>query len=210
MSKATFYEHFSNKEDCIIALFDRATEVVLQAQANQYLGVAYRAQGDYRRAIACYRQTVASLEGVRRYERFGQLFLPSVNSRINLAGCHAELGTFAEGRTLGEEGLRIAEAVEHPGSLMVASWGMGLLSLRQGDLLRALPLLELAVSICQDAALPLFFPVIAAALGAAYTLGGRVADAVPLLVRVGEREGVADIRQRAESDASTFFGREPE
>jgi AcrR family transcriptional regulator len=24
MSKATFYEHFSNKEDCIIALFDRA------------------------------------------------------------------------------------------------------------------------------------------------------------------------------------------
>lgn len=29
MSKATFYEHFSNKEECISALFDRATEVVL-------------------------------------------------------------------------------------------------------------------------------------------------------------------------------------
>ena len=41
----------------------------------------------------------------------------------------------------GEEGLRIAEAVAHPASLMVASWGMGLLTLHQGDLPRALPLL---------------------------------------------------------------------
>ena len=29
MSKATFYEHFGNKEDCIVALFDAATDVVL-------------------------------------------------------------------------------------------------------------------------------------------------------------------------------------
>ena len=31
MSKATFYEHFDNKEECIIALFDAATEAVLDA-----------------------------------------------------------------------------------------------------------------------------------------------------------------------------------
>ena len=31
MSKATFYEHFDNKEDCIIALFDASTEAVLEA-----------------------------------------------------------------------------------------------------------------------------------------------------------------------------------
>src|SRR6186997_1528973 len=29
MSKATFYEHFDNKEDCLIALFDAAIEAVL-------------------------------------------------------------------------------------------------------------------------------------------------------------------------------------
>jgi AcrR family transcriptional regulator len=34
MSKATFYEHFSNKEECILALFDRAAEVVLRAMAQ--------------------------------------------------------------------------------------------------------------------------------------------------------------------------------
>jgi AcrR family transcriptional regulator len=31
MSKATFYEHFNNKEDCIIALFDTAIDVILGA-----------------------------------------------------------------------------------------------------------------------------------------------------------------------------------
>jgi AcrR family transcriptional regulator len=31
MSKATFYEHFGNKEDCIVALFDAATDIVLDA-----------------------------------------------------------------------------------------------------------------------------------------------------------------------------------
>jgi AcrR family transcriptional regulator len=34
MSKATFYEHFSNKEDCIIALFDAAAETVGRAIAS--------------------------------------------------------------------------------------------------------------------------------------------------------------------------------
>lgn len=31
MSKATFYEHFANKEGCMIALFDTAADVVVQA-----------------------------------------------------------------------------------------------------------------------------------------------------------------------------------
>lgn len=34
MSKATFYEHFDNKEDCILALFDRALEVIGAAMAD--------------------------------------------------------------------------------------------------------------------------------------------------------------------------------
>jgi tetratricopeptide (TPR) repeat protein len=94
---------------------------------------------------------------------------------------------FAEGHALGDEGRRIAEAVVHPASLMMASWGIGLLALRQGDLRRALPLLERAADICQDAELPFFSPVMAAALASAYTLGGRVADAVPLLTQAMEQ-----------------------
>ena len=66
-------------------------------------------------------------------------------------------------------------------SLMFALWGIGLLALRQGDLSRAVPLLERAVRLCQDADRPACFPLMAAALGATYTLAGRSADAVLLL-----------------------------
>src|SRR6267154_5098014 len=39
MSKATFYEHFANKEECIIALFDRAASVVASSMAQAATGV---------------------------------------------------------------------------------------------------------------------------------------------------------------------------
>jgi DNA-binding NtrC family response regulator/tetratricopeptide (TPR) repeat protein/class 3 adenylate cyclase len=170
-----------------LALAIAGREVVLQAVANRCLGLVYETQGDYRRAIDCLRQTMGSIDGARHHERLGQVNLPAVQSRAWLAMCHAELGLFAEGMALGAEGLRIAEAVAHPGSLMFASWAVGRLVLRQGDLPRALPRLERALSICQEANLPFYFPEMAAALGAAYTLDGRVADAVPLLTQALEQ-----------------------
>ena len=130
---------------------------------------------------------MASLDGARRRERFGQVIVPAVNSRAEIAWCHAELGMFAEGLALGEAGLRIAEEVAHPGSLMVACWGLGELSLRQGDLPRAVSLLEQAVGLCQDADLPSYFPRMASTLGAAYSLCGRVTDAMPLLTQALEQ-----------------------
>jgi tetratricopeptide (TPR) repeat protein len=175
-----------------LALAAASGDIALQALANQYLGVAYMAQGAYRRAIACFGQTVAFLDGPRRREHFGSPTLPAVVSRTYLAFCHAELGTFAEGRALGEEGLRIAETVAHPGSRMMASQGIGLLALRQGDVHRALPLLERAVHICQEAHLAFYFPLMASALGAAYTLAERIADAVPLLTQAMERTIAAE------------------
>jgi class 3 adenylate cyclase/tetratricopeptide (TPR) repeat protein len=182
--------YFTGAYDQSIAAGQRALvlatadgDVVLQALANLRLGLAYGAQGDYRRAIDCLRQSMTFFEGARSRERFGQAHLPAVLSRAHFAWWYAELGMLAEGRAFGDEGLWIAEAVAHPGSLMIASWGLGLLALRQGDLPRAVPLLERAMSICQDADLPAYSPRVAAALGAAYTLAGRIADAVPLLTQ---------------------------
>jgi hypothetical protein len=43
------------------------------------------------------------------------------------------------------------------------------------------------MGICQDTDLPGLFPMMAAALGAAYTLGGRIADAVSLLTQAIEQ-----------------------
>jgi tetratricopeptide (TPR) repeat protein len=169
-----------------LALATARGEVILQAEANNFLCRVHYHQGNYCRAITAAEQVVAAIEGTRHSERFG-VFLPAVHSRAWLASCHAELGTFAEGRALGKEGLRIAEAVAHPASLMLAYNGLGLLALRHGDLPRALPLLERVIGICQDTGLTALYPLIAEPLGAAYTLGGRVADALPLLTQALEQ-----------------------
>jgi class 3 adenylate cyclase/tetratricopeptide (TPR) repeat protein len=183
-----FHFHLQGAYDQAIVMAQRALALATaggavgpQAVANFYLGRAAHGQGDYGRAIACLGQTVAALEGPQRDQRFGQANLPAVQSRAYLALCHAELGTFAAGKTLGDEGLEIAEAVAHPGSRIWANYGSGLLALRQGDLPRALLPLERAMGLCQEVDLPVVFPWMAAALGAAYILGGRAADAIPLL-----------------------------
>jgi tetratricopeptide (TPR) repeat protein len=176
-----------------LALATASGDAIVYALANLFLGAAYWAQGDYRQAIDCLGQTVASLHGSQRRERLGQANLPYVQALAFLAASHAELGRFAEGRALGEEGLQIAETVAHPSSLMWASYGIGLLFLRQGDLHKALPRLERAMGICQEAELPLFVPRMAAALGAAYTLSGRIADAVALLTQAMEQTTATDM-----------------
>jgi tetratricopeptide (TPR) repeat protein len=88
---------------------------------------------------------------------------------------------------------------------MIAYYGLGLLALRQGDWPRGLPLLERAVGICQDADLPGFFPRIASVLGAAYTLAGRVADAVSFLTPVRE-QSIAMGRAHYETLCSLSLG----
>ena len=76
---------------------------------------------------------------------------------------------------------------------MIAYYGVGLLSLRQGDLPRALPRLERAMGICHEADSPIYFPRTAAALGAVYILAGRIADAMPLLTQALEQAATTEM-----------------
>jgi class 3 adenylate cyclase/tetratricopeptide (TPR) repeat protein len=188
------YDQAIAASERVLALATAGGDVVQQTLTYYSLGLAYQAQGDYPRAVAYYGQTMAALDGDRRYERFGGLYSPAVLARADLAAVHAELGMFPEGRTVGDDGLRIAEVIGPPASLMQASWGRGVVSLVQGDLHGALPLLERAVGLCQEMDLRVYFAYFAEALGAAYTLAGRVAEAVPLLTRAVEQSRVLDVR----------------
>jgi hypothetical protein len=91
---------------------------------------------------------------------------------------------------MAEDGRRIAETVNHPFGLLEACYGVSMVYLRQGDVQRAIPVLEQAVGICQDADLPVYFPWVAAALGVAYALDGRVAAGLPR-VEHGVEQAVA-------------------
>jgi predicted ATPase/class 3 adenylate cyclase len=162
----------------------------LQARMHLSLGRAYYDLGDYSRAVEHLGRNVAMLQGDLRYERFGSLSIVPATSRAWLSLCHAERGAFTEGLAMAEEGRRIAETVNHPFSLIEACYGVSMVSLRQGDVQRAIPMLERAVGICQDADLPVYFPWVAAALGVAYALDGRVAVGLPR-VEHGVEQAVA-------------------
>src|SRR5881296_4402295 len=99
----------------------------LQVAANFRLGIAYLSLGDYPRARDCFQSNVESIQGELIRERFGEAYLPSVQSRIWLVHVLAARGEFAEGIARGEEAVRIAETVEHPVSVIAAYRGLGYL-----------------------------------------------------------------------------------
>src|SRR6266516_3205542 len=72
MSKATFYEHFANKEECILALFDEAATEVMRAMA----GAAADDGGPYEDRI---RANVGSfLEILTQYPESAQTLLVEI------------------------------------------------------------------------------------------------------------------------------------
>jgi tetratricopeptide (TPR) repeat protein len=164
-----------------LALATALGDVGLTVTAQHYLGFVYRSLGDYHQAVDYFRKNVACLHGELLYEHFGLPGLASVVSRSFLTFSLAEYGAFAEARAPAEEGVRIAEAADHAYSRVQAYRAVGFRSLRQGDLHRAIPALERALDLAQMAHFRILVPQVAAALGAAYGLVGRTAEALPLL-----------------------------
>jgi class 3 adenylate cyclase/tetratricopeptide (TPR) repeat protein len=163
-------------------------DFTLEVMATFFVGTAYRALGDYHRAVDCFRRNVVSLKGELIHERFGMTGLPSVMSQTMLVSCLADLGAFDEGAARGEEAVQLAEAGNHPFSLTQAYFALGNLYLRKGDLSKAIPVLERGLGVCQIANIRTWFPTVAATLGYAYTLAGRVAEALPLLQQAAAQD----------------------
>ena len=159
----------------------------LQVVANLRLGQAYLGLGDYRRARDCFESNIESLDGDLIRERFGEAGLLSVLCRVWLLQALTEQGEFAAGIARGEEGVRIAEMVDHPFSLVGACRGLGYLYLGKGDLKEAVSVLERAHHLCLAWSIPTWFFGIASFLGSAYILCGRLADGLPLLERMIEQ-----------------------
>jgi class 3 adenylate cyclase/tetratricopeptide (TPR) repeat protein len=196
-----------------LAVAETLGDVALLVMARHFLGVAYHALGDHRRALELLRRNVDSLAGDLLRERFGLAAYPAVLSRAWLVRCLADLGTFPEGIAHGEEALRIADEVDHPTSYIHAYLGVGFLSLRRGDLPTAIPVLERCLEVCQVYNTPIRFPETAAALGCAYALSGRIAEALPLLEQAEQRDaargtvGGQSLRVSYVSEAYLLAGR---
>jgi AcrR family transcriptional regulator len=108
MSKATFYEHFANKEECILALFDEAATEVMRAMA----GAAADDGGSYEDRI---RANVASfLEILTQYPDSAQTVLVEIIGAGPRAAERRDaiLDLFAEG--LLRDNTRMAERIGAP------------------------------------------------------------------------------------------------
>jgi DNA-binding NtrC family response regulator/tetratricopeptide (TPR) repeat protein len=166
-------------------------DTTVQVIASLYLAMAYLTLGNFARATKFARKNVALLRGDLSLERFGPYGLhapPAILPRTLLVWGLAELGEFAQAQPVLEEGLRIAETINHPYSQTFLSLGEGILRVRQGDLPRAVGALERSLALCRHWQLAALFGVIAGHLGAAYTLAGRPAEAIPLLEEALARE----------------------
>ena len=158
-----------------------------QIVAQTALGIVYNDVGDFRQALDFFQRVRALLTGEQRYAHFGSVAPPAVTSRGRPATCLAELGDFAEGRGLGEEAVRLAEAIAQPYTLAIALMFVGVVYRRQGDISQAVSVLERVLALSQSANIPRVFPLTASILSATYALAGRIADALPLLGQTLER-----------------------
>jgi tetratricopeptide (TPR) repeat protein len=109
-----------------------------------------------------------------------------VQSRIALAYCLSWQGEFPEAVALIQEAAYIAEAADHTGSVANALHTGGLVYVLKGDLDGAISWLERGITMLRANQTPVS-PAALSFLAHAYTLAGRVAEALPLFEESLER-----------------------
>jgi class 3 adenylate cyclase/tetratricopeptide (TPR) repeat protein len=168
-----------------VAIAAETQDTTVAVLANTFLGLARYSTGEFPAAIELARRNVGLLGGPLARERFGMALLPAVYSRTVLVWSLAELGHFADGIEVGHESIRIAEAADHPYSLVFSCIGLGTVYLRKGEFEDAIRYLERAVQTCRTRDVPVAFTVSASPLASAYCLAGRPQAALEIL-----KEGV--------------------
>jgi class 3 adenylate cyclase/tetratricopeptide (TPR) repeat protein len=184
------YHYLSNDQERAQEVGRRALELsggadlAHEIAVNVLLGYSFHMTGNYRQATVVLRRNIDALSGDRVRERFGlPIFpaFPSVTSRERMVRCLAELGEFTEGLRLGEEGMRIAEEIDHAASFTAMCLGYGSLHMRREDLDRALRVLERGMEVGRRGSIYIYVFSLAAAVGRVQVLTGHVKEGLALM-----------------------------
>ncbi|MFQ5830775.1 MAG: hypothetical protein ACE5JD_16710, partial [Candidatus Methylomirabilia bacterium] len=164
-----------------LAMAKDLEDASLLVYATVALSWTYHSVGDYRRGVEFGREAVEFLQGDRLWEHFGVPSLPAVSARTWLALCLAERGEFVEASTHAQEGVRLAETIQEPWSVVAAYLGLGIPRLRKGEVDAAIGVLERGLELCRRFDIRVWLAPLASSLGYAYALAGRLSDAISLL-----------------------------
>jgi tetratricopeptide (TPR) repeat protein len=161
----------------------------LEAGVTFLLGQNHYGLGNYTRAIDLLVQNVAALEasqlGITYHVGPARL---SVSARCFLARALAEIGEFRQAVTRAEEAITLSESDDEAFGLAHGFFALGLIHLRQGNLARAVALLDRGFGIAGARTVSFLQPLLGSHLGYAQALSGRIQEGVSLLEQA-YREG---------------------
>jgi class 3 adenylate cyclase/tetratricopeptide (TPR) repeat protein len=163
-----------------LAIAERVADRQLQLVATYYVGCDCMTRGDYRRTEELFRRVATWVED-NVLERCGMTGFPAGICRAYVAWSLAERGEFAQAIAVGQEGVGIAERIDHPFTLTWSCWGLANSHLIRGELNHALALLERGLGIARDWNLRVWSPFLPWGLGRAYVLSGRVMEGLALI-----------------------------
>jgi len=159
---------------------ERLGDGALHIAAQYYLTASYLS-GDYRTTERACRTLMQSLPDQRTREKFGLVVFPAVMARAALSRALAERGELDEGDAHGREAIRIAEAFDHPFSVVVGCRDLAYLKTVRGELSDAARLLERAVAQGREWNITSQMPIALAALGHVYAWSGRSEEGISYL-----------------------------
>ena len=152
-----------------------------ERNVRQYLGTSSHVMGQYRAAEEVLARHIELLDADDDFLRVGQANLSYVSSCGWLAFTFAELGEFPRAHQCAAKGMHAASVAGHAYVEAIASTFAGLVWQAQGEIDRALPLLEGSLDTCRTHQLVVWRPVTSAILGQAYVVVGQVDTGLQLL-----------------------------
>ena len=172
---------------------DRALQIALEiddrallAETNFYRGLTQKAAGAFGKSVTLLLSALHDLEEVISRPKFE---IPSRRFALNgpviarsfLMRALSQLGRFSDAIAHGRDAIRLAETIGNPFAKVAAGAGLGLVYVRMGEPLNAVPFLEPCVQECRAYGLNHWFPTVGGPLGFAYAQIGRVAEGLVLL-----------------------------
>jgi DNA-binding NtrC family response regulator/tetratricopeptide (TPR) repeat protein len=153
----------------------------LEIVGRYFLGASCTATGDYGRAEAVLRLNLDALREEAGRQAFGLTASPAVHARSHLAWCLGERGAFAEGIRVGEEGARMADALDHPFTQISARGFLACVYCARGDLAGTRRVLDRALALSREWGFTVWSPFLSGALGYVAALSGDAASGIAAL-----------------------------